>query len=144
MKITCGVYLYSTILKQFLLCHATNSRFDMWSIPKGLPDENETCWDAAIRELYEETGIKVDELRVIYKLELPPAEYTKQKKVLHSFLVVTDTDLTGFDLTCFSMVEGRYPEIDKYGWAGFAELRSLAHESQQVNIPLLMKEVKKF
>jgi 8-oxo-dGTP pyrophosphatase MutT (NUDIX family) len=144
MIVTCGIYLYSTLQKQFLLCHATNSRFDIWSIPKGLPDENESCFDAASRELYEETGIELSKISVLKMQELPSVDYTKQKKILHPFLVITDTDLSTFEFSCKSLVQGKYPEVDRYGWAGFDELGSLAHETQQVNIPLLKKLVKNF
>jgi 8-oxo-dGTP pyrophosphatase MutT (NUDIX family) len=144
MKTTCGIYLFNLHTRQFLLCHATRSRFDQWSIPKGLPDENESCYDAAIRELYEETGIKLEDLRVIQIKELPAVKYKKQNKLLQPFLLVTDTDLSSFEFSCISMVNDKYPEVDKYGWAGFDEMKTLAHESQRVNLPLIESEVKKF
>ncbi len=35
-----------------------NQNHDSWSLPKGHVDEGETILEAAIREIYEETGIK--------------------------------------------------------------------------------------
>lgn len=35
-----------------------NQNYDSWSLPKGHIDEGETIMEAAIREIYEETGIK--------------------------------------------------------------------------------------
>lgn len=137
MVVTCGVYLYSTLQKAFLLCHATRSRMTMWSIPKGLPDENESCRDAAFRELYEETGIEVNTLHVLYESQLPAVRYKKQRKLLESFLVVTDTDLNDFSFRCRSMVDGKFPEVDKFRWVGFEEMEKLAHEAQIANLPLL-------
>ena len=35
-----------------------NQNYDSWSLPKGHIDKGETIMEAAIREIYEETGIK--------------------------------------------------------------------------------------
>lgn len=43
--------------KSILLCHVTDSKH--WDLPKGKIDPGELDKDAAIRELYEETGIEV-------------------------------------------------------------------------------------
>ncbi|MCC6643895.1 NUDIX hydrolase, partial [Candidatus Peregrinibacteria bacterium] len=42
---------------EVLLCHRTDR--NTWNLPGGVIDPNESPWDAAIREVYEETGLKV-------------------------------------------------------------------------------------
>lgn len=42
---------------EILLCHRTDR--DIWNLPGGVIDHNESPWDAVIREVYEETGLKV-------------------------------------------------------------------------------------
>lgn len=133
MTITCGIYLYSVPMKKFLLCHATGSR-NQWSIPKGLPDEGETEFAAASRELKEETGIKLDELSVRAVHELPQVKYRKQKKTLISFLVITDTDLSGHKLVCESYVDDKFPEVNKYQWVDAVTFCRMAHETQVQNM----------
>src|SRR6185295_19485258 len=91
--VTCGIYLYSIPLKKILVCHATNSPWNKWSIPKGLQDEGEELYAAAARELYEETGVSLKELHLVNALQLPAVKYQKQNKLLESFLVLTDADL---------------------------------------------------
>lgn len=42
---------------EVVLCGRTQDR--LWGLPKGTPDEGETLEDTAIREVQEETGLKV-------------------------------------------------------------------------------------
>jgi 8-oxo-dGTP pyrophosphatase MutT (NUDIX family) len=136
MKITCGIYLYNINSKKFLLCHATRSKANLWSIPKGILDENETIEEAAFRELFEETGIMKDEMKLMFMQSLPPVKYKKQNKVLESFLIVASIP-PEIELKCHSMVLGIFPEIDRYTWATIEEMKELAHESQVMNLGLI-------
>lgn len=56
--ISAGVIVTDADIKQILLCHVTGSNH--WDIPKGKVDPDETHLEAAVRELYEETSIRVD------------------------------------------------------------------------------------
>jgi 8-oxo-dGTP pyrophosphatase MutT (NUDIX family) len=60
---SCGVIVTDT--RRLLLGHATRS--PRWDIPKGLADPGETFVAAAVRELFEETGLRVTaaELRAL-------------------------------------------------------------------------------
>lgn len=138
MKVTCGIYLYNIKTNNFLLCHATMSRGG-WSIPKGLKDEGEDCYTAASRELKEETNIDIKDISILEKHQLPPVKYKKQNKVLESFLIITDTQIDDTMLKCTSLVNGKYPEIDKFKWVTLDELKTLAHESQAENAKLINK-----
>ena len=132
--ITCGIYLYDTLQKKILVCHATRSRWNQWSIPKGLPDEGESLSEAGVRELYEETGIVLDQLHVIARHKFPPVKYQKQNKQLESFLVITDSDLSNQKFTCHSYTENSFPEVDKWKWISLEEAEKLIHEAQQKNL----------
>lgn len=136
MEITCGIYLYSTLMDKSLICHATKSK-NFWSIPKGLKEESEKVYDAATRELFEETNIDVNKIHILKVQELPAVKYKKRNKMLESFLFVTDSDLSQIKLTCHSLVNDAYPEIDRYKWADVNEMRAMLHESQIQNIDLI-------
>lgn len=56
-RISCGVIV--TDGHRILLGHATRS--PRWDIPKGLAETGETLVAAAVRELFEETGLRVTE-----------------------------------------------------------------------------------
>jgi len=45
------------IINQLNKIAIVNQNYDSWSLPKGHIDKGETAIDAAIREIYEETGI---------------------------------------------------------------------------------------
>ena len=47
-----------------------------WTFPKGKLEKNETSRDAAIREIWEEVGMK----NLIYKAMLPSVSYTYKRK----------------------------------------------------------------
>lgn len=44
--------------QRILFCHRTD--YDLWNLPGGLVEENESPWNAVIREVKEETGFDVD------------------------------------------------------------------------------------
>ena len=52
-----SAYIINPIDKKILLVH--HSKFDRWVQPGGHIDEDETPEETAIREVYEETGIRV-------------------------------------------------------------------------------------
>lgn len=130
MKVTCGIFLYSTKTKKMLVCHATRARWNSWSIPKGLRDDGEDDFEAAVRELYEETGIKLREVKTISVCRLPAVMYRKQRKQLVSFLVITEEDLGGYGFACHTLVNNSYPEIDQWKWI-LPEEADILHETQQ-------------
>lgn len=133
MKVTCGIYLYNTRSKKILVCHATNSSWKTWSVPKGLKDPGEDSFTAAVRELKEETGIDIKELNVLGVYTLPPVKYQKQNKVLESFLVITDTSPDEYSFHCHSMTDKGLPEIDSWKWIGLDTAGKYLHESQLKN-----------
>lgn len=137
MKITCGIYLYEILQKKFIICHATHASFKQWSIPKGLQEDNEEPYSAALRELKEETGIDAGKLHILSTHSLHPVKYLKQNKTLVSFLVVTDTPLTDYKLHCSVLVNNSFPEIDKWLWTDIDTMNKMVHESQQQNIPAI-------
>lgn len=52
-----GVFLYSPISKKILIVQSNGK---LWGCPKGTIKKNEKIQDCAIREVFEETGIKLD------------------------------------------------------------------------------------
>ena len=137
MIVTCGTYLYSTTLQKLLVCHPTHSRWNNWSIPKGLMETGEDIYDVCIRELGEETGIDIAKINIISKHQLPSRKYQKQEKVLESFLIVTDTDLSKHEYSS-NLVDGKdFPEVDKWKWVTLEEAVRMIHQSQAENLPLI-------
>lgn len=65
MTVTCGTFLFSTLQKKILLCHPTNTKWNNWSIPKGVMEQGEQSFDVASRELKEETGIDLLAIDVV-------------------------------------------------------------------------------
>ena len=89
-----------------------------WSIPKGLPEENENPLDTARREFKEETGFEVDgEFIDLGELN------QSSKKIVHVWALEKDLDITNTVSNTFTLEwpinSGKmqeYPEIDKEGW----------------------------
>lgn len=127
---------------QYFLVHPggpyyANKDAGAWTIPKGIPEENEELIDTARREFFEETGI----------IPGPPFRdigSVKQKggKVVHAwtFLGSWDPD-TGISCNRFTMEwpprSGKmmeFPEMDKGKWMGYDEAKSMINPAQ---IPFL-------
>lgn len=142
MKTTCGIFLCQKANSKFLIGHASRSK-DHWSIPKGLKDEGETSYQAAIRELEEETGIDTAKINIIKTIELPAVKYKKQSKILESFLIITDSFIGTDTLKCSSLVNGKYPEIDRFEWVDLATLEKKAHETQAFQVPYISEILEK-
>ncbi|MGZ4881512.1 MAG: NUDIX domain-containing protein [Halobacteriota archaeon] len=90
----------------------------VWSIPKGLPEEDETLLDAARREFKEETGFEVDG-EFIDLGELPQSSL----KIVHVWALEKDLDVTNimsntipYEWPKHSGRIQEIPEADKAGW----------------------------
>jgi predicted NUDIX family NTP pyrophosphohydrolase len=104
----------------------------VWSIPKGLFEENEKPLDAARREFAEETGFEAEgEFIELGELVQP------SKKVVHAWALERDLDTTRIKSNTFSLewppdsghVED-YPEIDKGQWFDIDEARKKISRGQ--------------
>ena len=137
--VTCGIYLYCVPSKKILACHATHAGWKQWSIPKGLQEKNEPSWQTATRELQEETGLIIGNLKVVHVFKLPAVKYQKQNKILESFLVVVDDDLQNFPFHCDMRNENSIPEVNTWKWITLHQANSWLHESQSKNLKLIKK-----
>jgi 8-oxo-dGTP pyrophosphatase MutT (NUDIX family) len=121
-RLSCGIVIFSD-RPELLLCHVTGH--DHWDLPKGGARSGETPLRAALRETWEETGLRLQAqgLQDLGRFDYGP------KKDLHLFA----TRLPRFDvalLRCeshFTTACGtrRLPEMDGYGWFGFDKLSTL-------------------
>lgn len=137
MIVTCGTYLYSTLLQKFIVAHPTRTRWNNWSIPKGVQEPGEDYYQVCVRELNEETGIDVSKINILSTHQLPSRKYKKQEKSLESYLVITDTDFSNHKFTS-NLVEGKdFPENDKWKWVTLEEAVGIIHESQAENLPVI-------
>lgn len=124
MAVSCGTLVVDGD-HRLLLGHVTHT--PRWDIPKGLQDEGETLLAAAMRELYEETGLVFPAERFA---EIGRIDY-RRDKALHLFRVDAGPDLCALDgLTCRSFFPHRStgkptPEMDGYRWATRAEVARL-------------------
>lgn len=116
--LSCGILVVDDV-DELLLCHATGT--SRWDIPKGRREPGESELEAAIRETFEETGLRFapDEL-----LELGRFRY-RPGKDLHLFATRSDR----FDAarcscsTHFRDARGRLvPEMDGYARVPFDDV----------------------
>jgi 8-oxo-dGTP pyrophosphatase MutT (NUDIX family) len=136
--ISCGIYLFNRDNK-LLLEHPTGHKPNVWTIPKGRMDVGETDYfEVAKRELTEETGVILNDLNIIKVEEFEMIRYRETNKYLKSFFVKIDSDLSGFELNCISMVYRNgvpsFPEVDGYKWVTIEEARKVLNEFQYSNL----------
>lgn len=106
-----------------------NQNYDSWSLPKGHVDNGETILEAAIREIYEETGIENPELIKPlgsfgrYRIGLDGKDDKSEYKTIYLFL--------------FSSLKKELKPIDKNNpiakWAPYSEIiKLLTHKNDKV------------
>jgi len=114
MHISAGVAIYYK--NKILLAHPSRtSIIGTWSVPKGKIEENETELDAAIRELEEEVGIKLNP--TIITSEPRIFNYTSKKgyifKKAYIFtLYVTSLDEIGLSSEILQFNQLQRSEVD--------------------------------
>lgn len=125
MKKSAGILLYKFIRSElyFFIAHPggpfwKNKEMGSWSIPKGEFEDDEEPFDAAIREFFEETGIRL----AGNFIELKPVKLKSGKKIF-AWALEKEVDETKIKSNEFSLEwppkSGRFinvPEIDKCGW----------------------------
>lgn len=96
--LSAGIIIFNKKMQNFLLIKQNN---EIWGFPKGHPNKNETLILAAKRELFEETGINLDNLlsnkkNVFFDKNLFRSEYefvsknTLIKKEVYFFLLIVE------------------------------------------------------
>ena len=112
----------------------------VWSIPKGEYVEDEDPLTAAQRELFEETGIELPELKFI------PLKETKLKsgKVISAWAAEVIKELEFIKSNSFEMVwppksgnVQNFPEIDRGGWFFAEEAKLKVNAGQKTFIEQL-------
>lgn len=89
-------------------------RCNKWTLPKGKNEEGETYEETAVREIFEETGIKGKVIKFLYKVEY---EYyhpsiNKIEKEVYFYLVKADSD----------DIQVQFSEINSANWLTLEEV----------------------
>jgi len=146
-----GILMYRRVggELELLLLHPggpfwANKDLGVWSIPKGLYEDNEDPFDAARREFKEETGM------------LPKGKFTKlgefkqpHNKTISAWAVEANFDVGGFISNFFSLEwppkSGRiqeFPEADRAAWFRLAEAQRKILKGQIPIISALLRQLK--
>lgn len=105
---------------KILLNHPTNAGwFETYSIPKGLVEEGEDKIDTAIRETYEEVGIKIPKEMIDTTEHV--VEYIKNNKVFKTvtYYVVNLNNYTTEEFNIPDILDVKQLQIEEVDWAGF-------------------------
>lgn len=105
----------------------------IWSIPKGLKEENEEDMTTAIREFEEETGLLIDKTKVLF---LDKITQSNQKEVV-TFYLEEKFDLSNFTSNTFEMEwppkSGKiqtFPETDEIKYIKIDEAKKIIVKGQ--------------
>jgi putative (di)nucleoside polyphosphate hydrolase len=117
---SCGVVLLNR--RRLFACRATGT--SRWDLPKGLSEPGESPRDAAVRETWEETGLRLEPGALH---ELGEFAYLPGKR-LHLFaLHVADDAFDPAQCRCRTFFEHYYtrrltPEADAFAWQPIAQM----------------------
>ena len=143
MKTTSGVFIFDKI-GLVLIGHPTGFAFgeECWSIPKGEPDEGEELMNTAIREVWEESSIRIDSDQLKY---IGSNVYKSGKKTIHAYaikLAVYGKDLNPACTSSFINKIGEETfEIDQFRWVKPEDAKKLVHEAQKDLLEEAIKQI---
>ena len=144
------LYRFRGELPEILLIHPGGPFYQkrnegIWSVPKGLIDEGEAPESAAVREFYEETGMKPSGPFI----PMPEVRYGSGKR-LTVFACEGDFDTTKLISNTFTLEwppkSGRFaefPEVDKAGWFDLTEAAIRILPAQKILLTALPGLVQK-
>jgi 8-oxo-dGTP pyrophosphatase MutT (NUDIX family) len=128
-----GIFLVN-MNREILVGHPTGHHPDFFSIPKGKVEEGETTLEAAIRETYEETNVKLyRDLHGFIDLGTQVYNHKKKEIRLYAHLENRISRWDQFDIRCNSNVpeeRGGFPEFDSFMWMSFDEAKTKLHNTQ--------------
>jgi 8-oxo-dGTP pyrophosphatase MutT (NUDIX family) len=118
MKKSCGIIvLYND---KILLCHPTKSKWTgTYGVPKGRIEIGEEIIDCAVREFFEETGIKINKSVLNSSTIIQYRNYQTQEiyKELHLYIHrINHLSEIGLELEIIPQIQLQQSEID---WCGF-------------------------
>ncbi len=132
MIYTAGIFLFNAT-NEILLVHPTNSGYNNWSIPKGIVEENESVIEGAIRELFEETNVNLNDLKPVFISTGDNVKYKSGKKTLCPIFSKVIVGLDKINFKCNSLVEGKdFYENDRIEWFNPFDALSKIHETQRI------------
>lgn len=148
MKHAAGIFLVRKDGK-ILIGHPTGHDKNFYSIPKGKLDGDETPWQGAMRETYEESNIDLRPLEIDKLYELPVVKYKHGKKCIHPFVILeTENDevnLDSFTIKCNAFVPedaewmAGKPEFDRFAWETIQDCKKLLHDTQVSCLDVVQK-----
>ena len=115
MEISAGLLIIQQ--NRILLAHPTNAPwYGTYTIPKGKLEDNENPLDAAIRETYEEIGIKIDISDIKNKKKPYIIEYKNQLgniyKILYYYVCEPKSEI---------LIDNNKLQKREVNWAGFCD-----------------------
>jgi 8-oxo-dGTP pyrophosphatase MutT (NUDIX family) len=126
---SCGIFLITESWKVLIGKASKQGAHQLYSIPKGKCEDNENPLDAAIRELYEEANIDIDQSK--YKIhELDIIQYPKKSKCLHPFFITSLKETDFPNIKCNSFAPSGKPELTDLEWKPMKECEQLLHPTQ--------------
>ena len=118
MEKSCGIICYDKDNRFLLIQHKSDGH---WGIPKGHMDEGESEEETAIRELEEETAIKVKKIKDFFVEEKYRLPNGNKKTVIYFLGIAKDSD-----------IKIQEEEILSYKWATLEEaMKILTYESSK-------------
>lgn len=139
--VSCGFLIESNGL--YLIGHATQPRSyvfnpddELWTIPKGIVNKNESDIDAAVREVREETGINIPDYYDITDIPVYMTIATHYKTIKVYHLLDNESKLSNIECKCNSIIQNKnmshmngLPEIDMFMCANKHQAQKLVFSS---------------
>jgi len=116
----------------FLVRRKNDPYKDMWALPGGFVEDGETTMEAAIRELHEETGMKLEYMKQFHVFDKPDRD-PRQRTVSithYAFVNAKDHSVKGSD----DATEAKWMNIEDITELAFDHKEIVAYALQQLSL----------
>ncbi len=141
---------------EYLLVNPNGGTTGGWGIPKGKLDAGEDIKAAAMREVYEETGLILDpnnpkNIISQYEIQMDNTPFfhyalrpqgplkSKYDKDVYAYRASANVEIVNFPFNCISLLSDGRPEISEFAWFTLEEALKSIVKSQKGMIEYLLR-----
>ncbi len=146
-KVKTSIAVLFTDGEKFLVVHPTGFPGNIWELPKGLSDPNESPVETAVREFQEECGLKLNPSNLKYTITFQLHMFKNIKLYLYRVKELPPTNqmhcMSTFKPDKLDQVTKTLPEVNGWQYITVNQLSKYVRQGMQLPIKTIMRTMEK-